>query len=376
MKIALLTGAFKNAGDYLITERVEALLSYRYPDAEISRYARNKNLDLFLEEINLCDVVVFGGGPGWISDMYPEKFPLVSDLDSIVPPLFVLGMGCKTRDEKIKEVAFTTRSKELINRFVNDGYSLGCRDELTYQILKKSGIENALMTGCPAWYDLEYIHQNELKTVPIKNKIKRIVISDPGDIYNLEMAANLVSFCKVKYEPDEIVFAFHRGWNQDDYTDAPISDRQIALRDWLIVNGIKVVDLSYSADGFSIYDQCELHIGFRVHAHIYCLSHRIPSFLIEEDGRGFGVNETLGLPHISPKNPNRFLRAMQQSMGFVPMNFLKKSRGSSWIFRKLDDAICNEFSSNWQKHQFAFKRMEDTFRIMCAHIDEISNRIN
>ena len=60
-------------------------------------------------------------------------------------------------------------------------------------------------------------------------------------------------------------------------------------------NNINVVDITNSCKGFEVYDNSDLHIGFRVHAHIYNLSMRKRSILIEEDGRGAGVNEALGL---------------------------------------------------------------------------------
>ena len=37
-----------------------------------------------------------------------------------------------------------------------------------------------------------------------------------------------------------------------------------------------------------------MHVGYRVHAHLYCLSHSTPSYLIAEDSRGLGMLEALG----------------------------------------------------------------------------------
>lgn len=59
-----------------------------------------------------------------------------------------------------------------------------------------------------------------------------------------------------------------------------------------------MTDISGSADGFLIYDNCDLHVGFRVHAHIYNLSKRNKTLLLNEDFRGFAVNETLGFYQI------------------------------------------------------------------------------
>ena len=45
---------------------------------------------------------------------------------------------------------------------------------------------------------------------------------------------------------------------------------------------------------FRVFDEAGCHVGYRVHAHLYCLSHATPSYLVAEDSRGLGVHETLG----------------------------------------------------------------------------------
>ena len=47
-----------------------------------------------------------------------------------------------------------------------------------------------------------------------------------------------------------------------------------------------------------LYRDCDLHVGFRVHAHIFFLSIRKPTFLLQVDGRGRALSETLGLPDV------------------------------------------------------------------------------
>ena len=44
-------------------------------------------------------------------------------------------------------------------------------------------------------------------------------------------------------------------------------------------------------------------MGYRVHAHLYCLSHATPSYLIAEDTRGLGVLETLGPLGVDGRGP-------------------------------------------------------------------------
>ena len=55
MDIALLSGADKNAGDFLITKRAKSLLRFVHPEANVAQYKRNESLDAFVDEINKYD---------------------------------------------------------------------------------------------------------------------------------------------------------------------------------------------------------------------------------------------------------------------------------------------------------------------------------
>lgn len=59
-------------------------------------------------------------------------------------------------------------------------------------------------------------------------------------------------------------------------------------------NGYEICDVSGSSDYVKHYYEADMHVGYRVHAHIPALSAGIPSFLLQIDGRGTGVSESLG----------------------------------------------------------------------------------
>ena len=61
MEIALLSGAYKNAGDFLIETRAKELLMQIIPDANKKEYLRNK-IDISIEKINAKDAIVFISG--------------------------------------------------------------------------------------------------------------------------------------------------------------------------------------------------------------------------------------------------------------------------------------------------------------------------
>lgn len=296
MKIALLSGAVKNAGDYLITDRCSQVLQAVYPDAEISRYIRNHPLPQEqLEEVNDADCVIIGGGPCYKRNLYPDSIPFVSDLKLVKPKIFMMGCGwygAVTSPAEIWNYKFSSSSMEFLNRVVSDSGVLGCRDYYAVRVLQANGFRNSLMTGCPAWYDLGKLGAR----LPAKTEIHSIAVSDPADVvhYGAQSLA-ICRYLKGRYPDAQLHYVFHRGTKADQYTGqkkaTAAEELSVRLRD----EGITVHDIAYGSAGFSLYDGCDLHVGHRVHAHIYNLSQRKRSILIEEDSRGAGVNEPLGL---------------------------------------------------------------------------------
>ena len=65
MRIALMSVAYKNSGDFLIEARSKALLEYCLDDVKIDVFKRDISYDDKVEELNKYDLIVFGGGPGF-----------------------------------------------------------------------------------------------------------------------------------------------------------------------------------------------------------------------------------------------------------------------------------------------------------------------
>ena len=294
MKIALLSGAFKNAGDFLIEKRCRELLQYCYPEAEISLLMRNEKYDSRIDEINSYDLVVFGGGPGFRKNYYPGKVPFVSNLDEVKVPCCILGWGWKADNIShpvvYKNNYFDSRMKEFLE-FINRNHAISCRDIYTQRMLLNQGLEGIMMTGCPAWYDTKRVADLKYKGCDaVKEKNPYIIISDAAYKKNLKYTQRLIVLMRQLYPEARIKVLFHRGINSENtfLTEKIFTEKY----------NFEYEDISGSADGFSQYDECDLHIGFRVHAHIYNLSHGKTTILLNEDARGFGVNDAMGLPNI------------------------------------------------------------------------------
>jgi len=102
----------------------------------------------------------------------------------------------------------------------------------------------------------------------------------------------------------ELFCSFHRGILPDDYTSYAKSFFYLSMAAAAKSFGYKVCDVSSDLDKISFYDDCDLHVGYRVHAHLYFISKRKPSYLVSEDGRGEGMIRTMGLQSLKMNDPN------------------------------------------------------------------------
>lgn len=357
IKIALFQGAFNNAGDYLIVDRTKKLIRHFYPDCEFAEFYRNESLEPHKEEINKSDIGIFAGGPSYFAEFYPDLAPFVSNLREIKIPLMFIGAGW-FGDDIYPKLVYTDKfkypQKKLLTRAINDSKILGCRDFYSTHVLRNNGFENVLMTGCPAWYDLDNLDKVTYEGPSFKDA-KKICISDCGNPSNLNQLAQVLLLAREFFGKEkDILFVAHKTMDPE---------MESIVRDALDQLNIKYVDISGKLDGFKIYDDCDVHIGFRVHAHIYNLSVRNISILIEEDARGAGVNHALGLTHI----PVLSAMVSEGKLEYVV---------NEHISNQLKDCLLDLDSCNYMQMQFAYQRMRGYFENMKQHILSIGEIVS
>lgn len=353
MKIALLHGAKYNVGDFLIKNRARKLLEFVYPESEITEYYRNQIMsDELVAKIEENDIAVLAGGPAYSSSF----FPVLEQLSSVNIPFFAMGMGWFGFDETscaLYNDIFETKMKSALKRIENDTTILGCRDYNSVHVLRNNGIRRAIMTGCPAWYNLEKIN-NVKYTGPTLQNCNKICISDCANIDNVSLLAEVLYMARDFFGPNkEIYFVIHRH-GAADYIDQ--------LNDVLKETSIQMIDISGREDGFEVYDDCDIHIGFRVHAHIYMMSERKLSILIEEDARGGGVNSALGLPNI---------KAFWSMLGDNQMIHIN----NEFVVRELSDYLFDLHENNYIQMNLAYSLMREYFRNMEVHIKTLDKKI-
>ena len=122
MKIAFLTGAYKNAGDFLIEKRAMSLLKQQIPDSIINKYYRNK-ISENIDEINQCDYIVFGGGPIYQREL-DGYLPLDICIENMAKPIIVLGggwYGTGSGSRQITNYRFSPKTSEFLKKISGGG---------------------------------------------------------------------------------------------------------------------------------------------------------------------------------------------------------------------------------------------------------------
>lgn len=287
--IVTLTGAFKNAGDHLIGFRARALVR-EHADPDVLNINRREVTDRSYEQFGDARAVLLAGGPAYQREIYPAVFDL--DLDRIEAPVLAYGLGWKGKlGQRPEDFEFTPDARRFVERIHADATRFSsARDQLTTQMLANQGIKNVAMTGCPAWYDLA-----KLDTEYVFNPDPaRIVVSAPA-VPQAGLAEILNRISKI-YPKAEKFLAFNAGYRSTrSKKTASYTRWNYYLMAFGRLRGFRPVSLESDLDGFTeLMGSVDLHVGYRVHSHLFSLSQRISSVLIAEDSRGVGQLQALG----------------------------------------------------------------------------------
>ncbi|MDA8928119.1 polysaccharide pyruvyl transferase family protein [Gammaproteobacteria bacterium] len=269
-------GSVINAGDFLIQDSARTILNKLFPTSNIFESSRHKRL-LHHEDA----LGVYFGGPFISRDLFPSVIPSQA--------ILALPVGVGIFNETS---VFTTETREYFHK-ISNFYPTG-RDLRATQFLVELGCSNAELGGCPAFIAGLFKKRHEIKDVA------RIVVSDPSWGVNYSYAYKLVRILRRLFKSAEITFCFHRTIFNMQYKSFKASTAALALVSLFHAIGVKVCDISGSSDGFSIYNGA-LHVGFRVHAHVYARSIGGSSVLLTEDLRSLGMNDLFGEQIIEPR---------------------------------------------------------------------------
>lgn len=299
----ILTGSKNNAGDYLIKYRAKQLFEKIRPDRKIIDYNAWEEFDENkLSVVNKSKALILMGGPSLRYNMYPDIYKITQNLDDIKVPIISMGIGWKSLSgnwEDTYNYKFNDNTHKLLIRVNESGFLSSVRDYHSLNSLKFQGYKNFLMTGCPAYYDFDYID----KGVKIQ-EIEKVAFSLGVSFINSPSMEKLMKdnilACKKEFEKKEFTVVFHHSLDKRKhvsyYKKQPKHiKRHTEFAAWLERNDIPYIDISGSAENLiNFYKNIDFHIGYRVHAHLFMNSISKFSILISEDGRAKGVYKVIG----------------------------------------------------------------------------------
>lgn len=299
----ILTGGKNNAGDFLIIKRVRELLLKNRPDRNIINWNAWEPLtDEMLSEVNRSKALILAGGPALQTGMYPKIYPLIDDLDQIKVPIITMGIGWKSMTgdwQDTYKYKLSNKTHLLLRKINKSGYFSGVRDYHTLNTLQSVGYDNFIMTGDPALYDFNCMNEE----IQYPTRIKSVGFSMGvalAESRGMELQTkNLILGLMKRFGSENFKVAFHHGLSDSflktHNPNKKLYRKQESLIKWLEKEGILYEDISGSVNNLiSFYESVDLHIGFRVHAHIYMNSLSKLSVLISEDGRAKALKNVIG----------------------------------------------------------------------------------
>lgn len=300
----ILTGSKNNAGDFLIKYRAKRLFSWLRPDRQIIDLDGWKPFDSeSLATVNNAKALILMGGPALQEKMRPNIYGLSDNLSDIKAPIATMGIGWYSQQgywQNTHNYPMSGKSVELLDRIASDKLQSSVRDYHTLNTLNSMGYENYLMTGCPAYYDQEFLnHPIKIESSPKKVGFSLGVSFKNSSRMFKQMQQAVLKTQEVLPDSCQLEVAFHHSLNES-YLQAHggmrrLFEKQREFANWLDSEKIPYVDISGSAENLiNYYSNCDLHVGYRVHAHIFMSSISKPSIILSEDGRGIGLKEVIG----------------------------------------------------------------------------------
>lgn len=348
----------KNSGDNLIVKSLIKLLKYfeknknEYKVVSIANSTKDK--EKVFEEINIIDydkllVPAFRITIKGQTDQLKLRLDYI--LNAIMKDIPVFLIGCSwcvfPGIESQTNLKIDAKEKAMLRYIVKDKNSfITSRDLFTKKLLENNGIKSSL-TGDIALFDIDKIDSKFI----IQDKIKSIAITIPHNSkwYNscflvkkeLETRFNLkVYLCSHQY------FQNNKSY-RELYGDSKILD---------------------------FYKSIDMHIGFRLHGHIWFIRNRKPSILLAEDGRGYGYLKTFNDCGIHA-TPEYILKYSERTNNNIILSQLNKNTeiNINKIISLFEESIKNKFKQNQETCKKIDSLFNNKFKDIILKILEDNN---
>ncbi|MEN8207520.1 MAG: polysaccharide pyruvyl transferase family protein [Pseudomonadota bacterium] len=289
-----------NVGDGFIMEAIINLL-----DPAHARYVfsnRERLTDNDIDKINSTTALILAG-----ANQLDDNFSVVPDfslqtLSQIDVPIIPFGIGIN--GESGKNISMSEETRQIIS-FIHERTKWSSwRCPLTIDYLEKNIpelSEHFLLTGCPVMYLGEPDMRNSIPAECAKTVA--VTITDRGNYWHREtQTIDIVAktfptarkWLSLHQRPSEfgakkILKSLLHGKTNRLRTTA-------GLCRYAEKRGFEIFQSDNVHDYLEHYRSIDTHIGSRLHAHLFFLSQRKPSFVTHVDNRAMGFSRMLGFP--------------------------------------------------------------------------------
>ena len=203
-----------NVGDKLIEQSVKALVTREKGESEFFTIFREAPLEPHLARINAARAVLMPAFPVRDTPMYPGTYRLLEDLSQIRVPLVPIGANWNVYPGDAVSrrcVRYSPQTTAFLRRVAGQVAQFSCREYFTCRVLARHGVENTLMTGDPAWYDLASLG----KPMRRPRRVEKLVFSPPLSPYYARQAERVIEVLAELFPRAEKYCSMHlRTWTR------------------------------------------------------------------------------------------------------------------------------------------------------------------
>lgn len=270
--------------------------------------------DLQIEKINTTKVLLLGMANQLHDDFTAIKGYSLEKLKRIKIPIIPFGIGID--GDKSHNKKMTENTKEIL-RYIHSKIEFSswrCPDTIDYLNRNLPELSNKyLMTGCPVMYNTYKLENRSFGSIENPKTLICTFTIRYNDCYKREIKT--IDFIANKYKEAEKYIVVHEYVLNPSFKyhfkkyfkyyakcifNRPNTD--IHVINYALKRGFKLFIPSCVEECLNFYKMADMHIGSRVHAHLFCLSQGIPSFLTKVDERSVGFSKALGFPVCDPEN--------------------------------------------------------------------------
>ncbi|MFS1428075.1 polysaccharide pyruvyl transferase family protein [Vibrio splendidus] len=344
----------KNIGDQLITTAlIEAIKFVKGSNIIIDVVWREESWEKIKDKIRSSDAIIFAC-LAIRPNMSTKEYPYLSKLLELDIPMGIISSGTSLPVNYLDKGTYdyvNNETRSLLQELDKKSVFFSTRGYLTQGFCDNIGLNKSKFSGDIAFFN----KNNKINPFNINVEIKKIVVSDPH--YSIEFMGSFITLIEglgVVFPNAEIIIALHGN-------------------DQLIINYAKENGIQYEEiykrkdDGLNIYDDADLHVGYRVHAHVSSLKRGMYSYLLEQDGRGcdYGltINKKLSVP--SYRQPKSKLDKVLTKLGFSIDTVSKSPVNQILAMIKQDrNQGFNKFSGLEQQINYFSKSTTDNLNLL------------